>query len=1041
MSAGEAVKVAVRVRPFNQREKDRNAQCIIDMAQATTIITNPEAPKGTEPKKFAFDYSYWSHDGFRTDDAGYMHPDSAKYADQKKVFDDLGRGVLDNAFKGYNCSLFAYGQTGSGKSYSMVGYGVNLGIVPVTCEELFKAIASNKGNGINYEVSFSMLEIYNEQVRDLLNPKSNRKGGLKIRQHPKLGFVVEELKTVAVGSYKEIDRRIEEGTQNRTVAATQMNATSSRAHTVVAIHFAQKSKNESGKEMTKSSSINLVDLAGSERAESTGATGDRLKEGSAINQSLSSLGNVISALADKSLGKKNVMVPYRDSVLTKLLQNALGGNSKTVMIAALSPADINYEETLSTLRFADRAKKIKTQAVINENPTDKLIRELREENARLLQMLKEGGMDPEALKKMAAGMAAAGGLNAEDDPNQNPGAGGGGGGKLSDEEMEKLKEEIRQQMMANESELSNMEGKWEDKVAASQKEHAERDSQEEKQKKRQESEPHFWNLNEDPQLTGAIVHFVKEGSTSVGSPKGDKVDISLSGLSIMPKHCEITSKGAKVSIKPCSAEAKVLVNGEPIVADTELMHNDRVMFGSNHLYIFCHPAQRKAIEAKGEKPKEVSWENAQREIAVNQGFQFSEEDQKKEDQLLQEDLITLMPMVNEANAMSEELNKKVYFEIVLMSPAARGLTEGRTEIMVKMKNLVNDNSWMWDRQTFLNRKFLMQEMYQNFVEGDKDWDLPPEKDPFWEAVESEVLIGSVHVFLQSLSFMIDLSETLPITDYRGKEQGNLKVDIIPCDASGKEYTEDDDVFVEDPSELVGKPMHFKVKIDYGRGLDKKYTTGMRCKFKFYLNPDQYCTDSIKGTTNPDFKFSKQITVDPVTDQLLNYLNSSALVVEVYGQQSSQASSSNASSMTTKELIQSKNLKQNNTVGQPVGNVGKSGSASSTRSERRTSVANVHGSTKGGMDINEMTVNLALYVKRFHRQQRQLDGIQLLIRKAQKKKEATIKVKDVEEAINNPKGRLKEITQAIMAQQQLHKYVQQKNNGEAQGPDSKACNIQ
>lgn len=348
----ESVKVAVRVRPFNSREKDRNSKCCIEMPNKTmTRIQDPDNPD-QPPKEFSFDFSYWSHDGYEVNAEGMCVQTAPNYADQRTVFDDLGQGVLNNAFKGFNCSLFAYGQTGAGKSYSMVGYGPNKGIVPITCDELFKSITENKGKGnIRYEVTFSMLEIYNEQVRDLLT-KDNPKGGLQVRQNPKEGsFFVQGLKKVAVGSYIEIEKRTEEGTSNRTVAATQMNATSSRAHTVVTVTFDQISKNDSGQETKKSSTINLVDLAGSERADSTGATGDRLKEGANINKSLSALGNVISALADLSMGKKKVMVPYRDSVLTKLLQNALGGNSKTIMIAALSPADINHDETLGTLRY------------------------------------------------------------------------------------------------------------------------------------------------------------------------------------------------------------------------------------------------------------------------------------------------------------------------------------------------------------------------------------------------------------------------------------------------------------------------------------------------------------------------------------------------------------------------------------------------------------------------------------------------------------------------------------------------------------------
>jgi kinesin family protein 1 len=178
-----------------------------------------------------------------------------------------------------------------------------------------------------------------EQVRDLLNPKVNPPGGLKLRQSP-AGVFVDSLEPVPVVDYPDIESKMELGTKNRTVASTKMNATSSRAHTVFTIMFQQISKSDKREQVSK---INLIDLAGSERADSTGATGDRLKEGCAINLSLTCLGNVISALADLSMGKKGVFVPYRNSVLTRLLQDALGGNSKTIMICALSPASVNYE--------------------------------------------------------------------------------------------------------------------------------------------------------------------------------------------------------------------------------------------------------------------------------------------------------------------------------------------------------------------------------------------------------------------------------------------------------------------------------------------------------------------------------------------------------------------------------------------------------------------------------------------------------------------------------------------------------------------------
>jgi len=322
---------------------------------------------------------------------GYLESIGGKYADQRYVYEKVGKEILDNAWEGYHCCLFAYGQTGSGKSYSMVGYGSNKGIVPISCDEIFKKIKDNKDPNKSYEVSISMIEIYNEKIQDLFGPPNQQRppSGLKLRENKTLGFYVENKRNYPVTSYEDISRRMEEGNENRTISSTLMNATSSRAHTIITIEFVQITI-QNGKRSEKRSNINLVDLAGSERASSTGATGDRLKEGCNINKSLLTLGNVINVLADKAIGKsKNILPPYRESNLTKILMNALGGNSKTVMICALSPAAINYEETLSTLRYADRAKKIQNKAVINESETDKVIRMLREENLDLKKMIED----------------------------------------------------------------------------------------------------------------------------------------------------------------------------------------------------------------------------------------------------------------------------------------------------------------------------------------------------------------------------------------------------------------------------------------------------------------------------------------------------------------------------------------------------------------------------------------------------------------------------------------------------------------------------
>ncbi|KAL1465583.1 hypothetical protein WDU94_005138, partial [Cyamophila willieti] len=388
-----SVKVAVRVRPFNNREITRDCKCIIEMSGNTTVITNPKLPPNAKDaaKNFNFDYSYQSHD-----------PTDSSFASQAVVYSDIGEEMLEHAFEGYNVCIFAYGQTGAGKSYTMMGRQEvegEEGIIPMICQDLFKRIRDTTNDKLKYSVEVSYMEIYCERVRDLLNPKN--KGNLRVREHPLLGPYVEDLSKLAVTSFRDIHDLIDEGNKARTVAATNMNETSSRSHAVFTIFFTQQAVDDMTDLTTeKVSKISLVDLAGSERADSTGAKGTRLKEGANINKSLTTLGKVISALAEISAvqhaskkKKKADFIPYRDSVLTWLLRENLGGNSKTAMIAAISPADINYDETLSTLRYADRAKQIVCKAIVNEDANAKLIRELKEEIQRLRDLLKQEGIE------------------------------------------------------------------------------------------------------------------------------------------------------------------------------------------------------------------------------------------------------------------------------------------------------------------------------------------------------------------------------------------------------------------------------------------------------------------------------------------------------------------------------------------------------------------------------------------------------------------------------------------------------------------------
>ena len=382
------VQVGVRIRPFLPKI-DGTDQLCVDMTDTETMVT--DILNTQEEKKYTFDFSFWSHDGYNTLEDGYTEPQpGSKYKDQKYVFEKIGVSVLENAWQGFHTCLFAYGQTGSGKSHSMIGYGKNRGIVPLACEEIFNRIQKNTDPEISYEVVACMCEIYNEKVQDLMvEVKDRPEAGLKVRESKALGVFVDNLSKHPCSSYDDISKVMAIGESHRSKGATLMNAESSRAHTVIMIEFKQITKFQ-GNTAQKLSVINLIDLAGSEKSSQTGATGDRLKEGNMINLSLTSLGNCIKALVDKQNGKK-VVVPFRNSNLTRMLQNALGGNSKTYMICAIRPGAKYFDETVSTLKYADRAKQIKNKAVVNEDPQDKLIRELKAENEKLKKQLEAGG--------------------------------------------------------------------------------------------------------------------------------------------------------------------------------------------------------------------------------------------------------------------------------------------------------------------------------------------------------------------------------------------------------------------------------------------------------------------------------------------------------------------------------------------------------------------------------------------------------------------------------------------------------------------------
>ncbi|XP_043097334.1 kinesin-like protein KIF1A isoform X6 [Puntigrus tetrazona] len=666
--AGASVKVAVRVRPFNSREMSKESKCIIQMSGNTTTIINPKAPK--ENKSFNFDYSYWSH----------TSPEDINYASQQQVYRDIGEEMLLHAFEGYNVCIFAYGQTGAGKSYTMMGKQEKdqQGIIPLLCEDLFTKINDNNtDNNMSYSVEVSYMEIYCERVRDLLNPKN--KGNLRVREHPLLGPYVEDLSKLAVTSYNDIQDLMDSGNKARTVAATNMNETSSRSHAVFNIIFTQKRfDSETDNTSEKVSKISLVDLAGSERADSTGAKGTRLKEGANINKSLTTLGKVISALAEVDSGsnknkkKKKVesFIPYRDSVLTWLLRENLGGNSRTAMVAALSPADINYDETLSTLRYADRAKQIRCNAVINEDPNNRLVRELKEEVSRLKDLLYAQGLgdiienisdyknnnnsgqavnqrgDLSTVTNAMTGMSPSPTLSAlssragsisslHDRIMFSPG---------SEEAIERLKE--------TEKIIAELNETWEEKLRRTEAIRMDREAllAEMGVAMREDGgtvgvfspkkTPHLVNLNEDPLMSECLLYYIKDGITRVGREDASRrQDIVLSGHFIKEEHCTFTSTtgptGEAVILEPCEG-AETYVNGKRVTEATVLRSGNRIILGKSHVFRFNHPEQARQERERtpcAETPMEpVDWAFAQRELLEKQGIDMKQE----MDQRLQE---------------------------------------------------------------------------------------------------------------------------------------------------------------------------------------------------------------------------------------------------------------------------------------------------------------------------------------------------------------------------------------------------------------------
>ncbi|XP_067009212.2 kinesin-like protein KIF13A [Anabrus simplex] len=838
-----------------------------------------------QPKTFAFDHCFYS-----------LEQDDANFASQEIVFDCLGRDILDNAFQGYNACIFAYGQTGSGKSYTMMGSQDNKGIIPRLCDSLFDMIAKQQSSELTYKVEVSYMEIYNEKVHDLLDPKTNKQS-LKVREHNVLGPYVDGLSQLAVTSFQDIDNLMAEGNKSRTVAATNMNSESSRSHAVFSVVLTQTlTDTKSGVSGEKVSRMSLVDLAGSERAVKTGAVGERLKEGSNINKSLTTLGLVISKLADQTSGAKNKdkFVPYRDSVLTWLLKDNLGGNSKTVMVATISPAADNYEETLSTLRYADRAKRIVNHAVVNEDPNARIIRELRQEVEALKEMLKHAtGSD--VYKEQRVDLHE----------------------KLS--ESEKLMKEMSQT--------------WEEKLQKTERLQHERQQALEKMGisvqasgiKVEKNKYYLVNLNADPSLNELLVYYLKERTLVGARDAPSEQDIQLSGLGIQPEHSVITIEDGGLFMEPLNG-ARSYVNGYAITERTPLHHGDRILWGNHHFFRVNCPKSASALsepqtpaqtidynfareelmlnelsndpiqtaiarlEKQHEEDKQVALEKQRQEyerqfqqlrnilspstpyspyvpydpfrvgkitpctpttqMRVERWAQERDEMFKRSLGQLKADILRANALVKEANFLAEEMVRQTTFSVTLQIPPAnlspnrkKGSFVSEPAILVKRKGL---GSQVWSMEKLENKLIDMRELYEEKKEKNLPLGDVPAKgmDPFFESQENHNLIGVANIFLEVLFHDVKLDYHTPIISQQGEVAGRLQVELrrlsgsFPQDRTGEAASESSGDSGRDEEEVpTNSQIVCRVTIKQASGLPLSLSNFVFCQYTFWNHPE------------------------------------------------------------------------------------------------------------------------------------------------------------------------------------------------------------
>ena len=850
MAEEESVKVAVRMRLFNGREKNAGAFRVVRMQQedkgSKTFIVHPETGK---ENCFAFDFSFQSHS--ETEEG------IGDYATQDTVFNSLGKPVLYCALEGRNVCLFAYGQTGAGKSFSMLGKAdppTMQGIIPRSCLEIFRLRDTERDDPlVKYQISIQVVEVYCEMINDLLEVRSKWPPNGHKPRLTKDGYVVDTV-TRPCGCYTDIEQAFTIADKNRSVGSHALNPESSRAHTIYTINYQRQKRTsaEAKQAETITAKINLVDLAGSERSESAGTTGQMLKEGNAINLSLTALGSTIKALSE---GKRP---NFRDSKLTLLLQGSMT-NGKVIMIAAVSPASICYDESMSTLRFAERIKMVKIKA--KKNVTQDPVAEIKKEMEEMKRVMQE---EIDILRAAAEGKAVPPTEKAVELQ------------KLL-EEQEETEKQLREDFERQIAKLNSGDG---DDDAIRAQMDAEYESELGPMIKVEEiSVPHLRNLNEDSRLAETLTYAFQEGTTKIGrSNKSDPPDVEFNGMGIIRGHAVITwDKEAGQCFIEGPPDAATTINGAQIENKIEITHNCRVWLGNNYAFRFVFPG----MEDKGETF----------EAPPDYLFAENEKSEKGMGKELGTRLSDALKKVEQARIIAADLEKQIAFEPKLVKNRVSG--EDSVVVYVQLPHGV----LAWPSEKFNLRLVEMVRIWQIWqTQNDKGEAFEePEGDSPFEDFEPQ-LIGESDVWMQSLGNMIENAGEYKINTQDGSQVGRIKLAICPLNDKGEEgpwsdECDEDDPFVDSPSELLGKEIAYLIKIksivfdvDLKEGAVCKYEdVWIRYKIDISDPTEEWsaCPSSTTATFTPEYNWQKKHT-QLVDNEFIEALNARRVVFQVWG---------------------------------------------------------------------------------------------------------------------------------------------------------------